>query len=191
MIYGVAINDANYIVQPVVNGKQVKCPYYSRWYDMIRRCYSKTHNRADVYSDCTVICDWLRFTNFKEWMLTQEWQGLYLDKDIRVIGNKEYGPNTCLFVEASVNSFLTGSNRGDDKGVTRNNNKFQARCSNPSGSKWEYLGTFETEESARVAYLKRKSEITTDLINKTNCPILKSSLLNWKNKFEMEVLCLR
>ena len=40
-IFGIGINDACYQVQPFINGKQVTCPFYRVWKNMMKRCYSK------------------------------------------------------------------------------------------------------------------------------------------------------
>ncbi len=37
--YGWGINDADYVVQPVINGRQVLCPFYSRWVGMLTRVF--------------------------------------------------------------------------------------------------------------------------------------------------------
>lgn len=39
-------------------------------------------------------------------MQQQKWEGLHLDKDIIIPGNKIYGPDTCAFVPIYINSFF-------------------------------------------------------------------------------------
>ena len=41
LTYGFGVNDAPYQVKPIVNGKRLVCPYYRKWHNMLRRCYSK------------------------------------------------------------------------------------------------------------------------------------------------------
>lgn len=99
MLCGVGVNDADYIISPIVNGVQVRCPFYNRWKDMIYRCYSEVSQKGNpTYKACTVCDEWLLFSNFKKWMEKQDWKGKQIDKDIKVKGNKEYGPDTCLLV---------------------------------------------------------------------------------------------
>jgi hypothetical protein len=95
-LFGVALNDADYPVvkHGLVNGKvriTWRCPYYTRWYGMIRRCYQdKFTSRNIKYSECSVCDEWLTFMNFKVWMHNQDWKGKELDKDLICIGNKVY-----------------------------------------------------------------------------------------------------
>lgn len=178
----------NYTVNPVVNGKRVTCPYYQCWVSMIHRCYSKSFLKLNAnYQGCTIVDEWSLFSNFKEWMVKQDWKGKALDKDLLVIGNKVYGPETCMFVDQRVNSFLTGSH-SVSKGVSLTTcNKYMARCCDLTGDN-EYLGVFESETSAKNAYLLRKSEHCKTLSEQFTCIKVKEALLRWKSKFESEVV---
>lgn len=179
LVYGVAVNDAGYVVQKeetvgYVNGKQKRkrvwvCAYYETWKDMIRRCYSaKLQEKRPTYKGCTVTDEWLTFSNFRAWMVTQDWEGKHLDKDILFEGNKVYGPETCAFVSPMVNNFTTDRGAGRGKwliGVSwhKGTNKFESQCSNPFTKKQEYLGIFETEIEAHEAWRKRKLELAHEL----------------------------
>lgn len=108
LIWGVGVNDASYTLTYMKNGKRFCCPYYSRWYHILRRCYDKKfHNYNPCYSECEVVDEWKTFSNFKSWMERQDWEGKELDKDFLFPGNKLYGPETCVFVPHKINSFLT------------------------------------------------------------------------------------
>jgi len=108
LVYGVGINDANYLTSVKINGKTIKCPYYRVWINMIERCYSKVkHQRHPTYKECTVDANWLIFSNFKEWMKTQDWKNKDLDKDLLVYENKLYSKNTCIFISHTLNSVIT------------------------------------------------------------------------------------
>lgn len=175
LVYGVGINDADYTVklyEYVINesGERVKkwfwrCPYYTRWQSMLSRCYSvKYHERHPSYIDCEVCEEWKTFSNFKEWMSSQKWEGKCLDKDLKVKFNKIYSPDTCLFVETEVNNFVLDkeSARGQwPLGVYyhKPTKKFIARCSNSTSRKQEHLGYFDTPEEAHEAWKKRKREL--------------------------------
>ena len=107
LVYGIAINDADYNVAVRVNGKVKMCPFYERWKNMIARCYCKSfQSRRPTYIGCTVCKEWLTFSNFKAWMEQQDWKGKALDKDILKKDNKEYSPEKCAFIDFSLNSFL-------------------------------------------------------------------------------------
>lgn len=124
LVYGVGVNDADYAVQkfePIgyVGGKQKYklvwiCPYYRVWKHMLERGYSeKFQEKHPTYKGCSVSEEWLTFSNFKAWMKTQHWEGLQLDKDLLIEGNKVYSADTCVFVTPMVNSFV------NDQGVKR------------------------------------------------------------------------
>lgn len=174
LVYGVGINDADYKTREViqVNGKQVTlwtCPFYRKWRDMLTRCYSKKfHQRQPTYKGCIVSEEWLLFSNFRKWMVEQDWEKKELEKDLLVYGNKVYSAETCVFVTSQVNVFLTdsGKTRGEwPIGVywRRYVGKFMAQCRNPFTGKRENLGYFLCPYEAHRAWLKRKLELAHQL----------------------------
>lgn len=179
LIFGVGNNDADYVVQKketigYVNGKQKRklvwiCPYYRAWKNMLKRCYSaKFQECRPTYKNCTVSEEWLTFSNFKAWMVTQDWEDKHLDKDILFEGNKVYGPETCAFVSPMVNNFTTDSRAARGKwllGVhwNKENGKFRSMCSNPFTGDREHLGLFTCEQQAHEAWRKRKYELAKEL----------------------------
>lgn len=189
-IYGFGINDANNPVQPVVNGKHVVCPFYSKWTDMLRRCYSKSyHKNHPTYANCTVHPDWHLFSNFKAWMEQQEWQGKHLDKDLLAPGNRLYGPDVCIFIENSLNTFLVSqkkSIRDTLVGVRwhKKARKYTATCSNPFTKKNEHLGLFTCQLKAQEAWRKRKHELACQLADMQKdhrvAKALRVWFINWK-----------
>lgn len=167
LLYGVGINDADYVVQPidVITGKQVFCPFYQKWRDMLTRCYSeKCQERQPTYEGCSVCDEWLTFSIFKAWMEEQDWEGKQLDKDLLNSENKIYSPDTCIFVSSVLNTFVTdcGSAKGDYMiGVYfhKRDRKFVSQCNNPITKKNEHLGYFTSELSAHLTWKARKSEL--------------------------------
>lgn len=121
LVFGVGINDAQYKVYETtrINGRQVNlwsCPFYQAWAHMLRRCYSaRVHAKWPTYVGCSVVTSWHSFLSFRSWMATQNWQGLELDKDTLIAGNKIYSPETCIFITQALNCFLT------DRGLARGN----------------------------------------------------------------------
>lgn len=109
LVYGIGINDVDYNVTWYISpGVQKHCPYFSRWKDMLKRCYSEGFRaKKPWYEGCTVCNSWLRLSTFKVWMETQEWQGLELDKDVLNLGNKHYSPENCVFIPKYVNLLAT------------------------------------------------------------------------------------
>ena len=187
LVYGVGINDADYITQPLINGKQVRCHFYEVWKDMLNRCYSeKLQAKYPTYIGCSVCDEWLTFSNFKRWMEARDYAGKQLDKDILVTGNKVYSPDTCVFVSGAVNKLLndSGAARGKHKqGVywDKSNNKFKSQV-------WLYsrrknLGRYGTEQEACAAYVKAKSAHIREVAD-TQEPKVKSALYRHATELE-------
>lgn len=134
------------------------CPYYSRWCNMLDRCYTATNK--PTYTNCTVCEEWLTFSNFKAWMMTQQWKGLHLDKDFLIENNQVYGPNTCLFIEAKINTFIT------DNAINRNGligawydvkrESYLAQCRDPFTGKKKFLGRYPSDLEAHKAWKEQK-----------------------------------
>lgn len=105
LVYGVGINDSLERTEYMKDGKRIKCPIYVMWVNMFKRCYSEAYLETHKsYIGCYVSEEWIYFTKFKEWVLTQDWKGKNLDKDLLVKGNKEYGPDFCVFVPSYINT---------------------------------------------------------------------------------------
>lgn len=162
LVYGVGINDANYHVRPKTDAGFTLCPYYSVWSGMLKRCYSdKYQNRRPTYKGCYVCKEWLSFSNFKSWMEKQDWQGKVLDKDLIVIGNKCYSPETSAFVDRVTNGFPTdcAASRGDLKigaSIRAGTNKFVSSIRHPLANKTIRLGEFNSEDEAHNAWKAEK-----------------------------------
>jgi len=165
LVYGVGTNDAGRAVWTKLNGKRVVCPFYDRWQSMLGRCYDpKFHLRNPTYVGCSVAEEWLLFSNFENWMKTQDWEGKQLDKDILKLGNKLYSPDFCIFIPKKLNSFTVdcGASSGEwPIGVSlhKRTGMFVARCSNPFTGKRENLGGFDNPDDAHEAWRKRKHEL--------------------------------
>lgn len=184
-VQGVGINDADYCVR--YQGKV--CVYYTCWAGMLRRCYcEKFKNKHPTYKDARVCEQWKTFSVFKLWAEEQEriykfkieegvWQ---LDKDLLVLGNKIYQPDTCMFVDARTNSLFLKSDsiRGNwPLGVSFNKekNKFEAYCKNGTKGKIR-LGYFKSAKEAHKAWQLYKVNIIEAMLEGTNNERLKYAL---------------
>lgn len=167
LIYGVATNDADYTTEKredlgCVDGKRKRrllwrCPFYTAWKSMLRRCYSTAcKNRQPAYKDVTCCEEWLLFSNFKKWMEQQDWRGKQLDKDIISPGNKQYSPVNCAFVRQATNLFVVDGNCFN----SLIGEKYVARCHNPITRRNEHLGLFSSQSEARYTWMKRKHELS-------------------------------
>lgn len=163
LVCGIGINDADYkIYQREGAAGKLKitwrCPFYTKWCSMLYRCYGKEYRSRHTYIDCSVIHEWHYFMTFRAWMIQQDWEGKQLDKDILIVGNKVYSPDTCVFVDSNINSFFLEctSSRGEwPVGVSLSHGKFQARCWDVSG-KERRLGVYDSPQEAHQAWLTFK-----------------------------------
>jgi hypothetical protein len=182
LIYGVGFNDASYTVNSTINGKKVTCPFYATWANMLTRCHSKAeHARRPSYIGCTVASEWLTFSTFSNWMSKHEWQGKQLDKDILIQNNKVYGPLTCIFVSAHINSLLNNqlSKRGlYPRGVSfyHKRNKYRSDCN--AHGKANHIGYYDTPKEAHEAYKEFKYKYIAEIANQQSEP-LRTALLNY------------
>jgi hypothetical protein len=180
LIYGFRINDLY---------EESHSEAFSKWYNMIRRCYdNKYHKGKPSYEKATVCDEWKYFSQFKEWFDSNYISGYHLDKDILCKGNKEYSPDKCCFVPNEINVMLTKSEKirgGLPIGVrlSKSKKKFEARLSIYRG--YIHLGTYLSVEEAFLAYKQAKENWIKDSAVKyfTNNLITKrvyEALLNYK-----------
>lgn len=182
-VYGVGINDSKEAVYKYEKGVIVwVCPYYSRWMNMLKRCYSKIfHKKHPSYIGCTVCEEWLLFSNFRSWLELQDWFDKELDKDLLIKGNKVYSPSTCILISSQVNTFLNERfvDRGEYPiGVSfhKASGKFQAQCR--VNGKSLGLGLYKNPDDAHKAWLKKKREIAQAYATKETNQIVIDALLS-------------
>ena len=80
------------------------------WLGVLSRCYMENLPSYKYYKDCTVSDEWLTFSNFLQWYRDKGesrcvWD-LQLDKDLKVYGNKVYGPDTCMLISRNLNLLI-------------------------------------------------------------------------------------
>lgn len=77
---------------------------FVKWKNMVQRCYYEYGHKKykPEYKDKTICEEWQNYANFRIWFdehyVPSKWQ-IDLDKDLLVQGNKEYSPETCVFLE--------------------------------------------------------------------------------------------
>lgn len=172
-VYGVGINDMTTPVKEKVNGVIKSKKFYSVWMGILTRSYCpKFKTRNPSYAGVEVCDEWKFLSNFKIWFDYNYKDGYDLDKDIIVGGNKIYSPSTCIFIPHEINTFILESNRkrgdcmiGVCKQKTKSGNiKFVAQIADSGRS--HYVGQFDTEIEAHVAWKKAKLEKLNILIDK-------------------------
>lgn len=161
LVYGVGVNDADYMVYYYDKDKsRATCPYYRKWTGMLYRCYCSKSKTWEHYKDITVCDEWHVFSVFKKWMQGQEWKGMDLDKDISVEGSKQYSPETCMFVPHYLNILFKKkqSNKDNDLpiGVTYDGKRKKYRATIQEDGKYRFLGRYETANEAEKAYNNSK-----------------------------------
>lgn len=178
-----------------VNVKMTKV--YTAWFNMLTRCYDpKYQEKYPTYINCIVCDEWLSFQVFADWYYAnypKDGGSYQLDKDLKVIDNKVYSPDTCLFVSSQVNTFTTDSGAARGKfmiGVYWNKpaEKFLARCRNPLTGKREHLGYFANELQAHNAWRARKSELAYELAMAQSNPEVADALLQWKLALDNNII---
>lgn len=185
LIYGFGVNDSPMPVMTTVDGKRAKCQFYSTWHSMIKRCYDPIeHRNYPNYIGCTVFEDWKHFSNFKNWMLSQDWQGKQLDKDLLVKGNKHYSPSTCIFIDGRTNAFLTDRKRSRGEfpvGVNQNKGQpnYRAFCNDPYTNMRVHIGMFPTVELAHDAWKQQKHFYACKLAEEYTDERIKNALRNF------------
>ena len=146
--------------------------------NMRSRCSRSYKNRNETYEHCTVSEEFANFDRFKEWCNRQigfsckDENGRYyqLDKDVLIKGNKIYSADTCVFVPKSINMFLCKADKIRGKfpiGMYfhKKANKFSVSVYDPFKLRPNYIGLFETQESAFSAYRERKHQYAVELAN--------------------------
>ncbi len=136
------------------NGKITRS--YNAWKDMRTRCYNtKFHERNPTYIGCSMAEVWWDFSNFYDWFSDNYIEGWALDKDLKNSGNKEYSPETCMYIPRQINNLLL--NRAAGRGIYpqgvswfKRISKFRADCN--FNDKQNTLGYYDTPEEAQAVY---------------------------------------
>ena len=193
LVCGVGINDLKGL------GTEETKPYYKRWYEMLRRCYSEHRlEKYPTYKDCTVCEEWLTFSNFKRWMEQQDWEGKALDKDLLVYGNTVYSPEACCFIDVRLNNFMIKSDHSRGilpVGVWTEHYSlldgtiktvYRSHIGAGVNGKLKRLGYFENTLSAHKAWQKAKIEQAIVLATQQTDLRVKGGLLRVASKIQAD-----
>lgn len=171
----------------VINGEKRNTSAYEVWSGMIKRCYderSKSHHR---YKDCIVCDEWHNFQNYADWYYENlQGENWHVDKDLLVVGNRVYSPETCRFVPSEINSLFTGSSSMKGVHFCKNKRKYVAQIQKGELSKGDkkrqsYLGSFDKIDDAISAYdtakCKHVKEVVQRYFGKID-PVIYDNLVN-------------
>lgn len=182
LVCGIGINDSNHnvAVHKVVNGKSKQiwsCPYYCIWRGILMRSKQSFWSKNPTYFGCTVHEDWLRFSNFENWLKEQpnhaEWEigkkNWAVDKDFLYPGNKVYSPEACCLLPRYVNNALLDSARIRGEyplGVSyhKQHKKFYS-CIKLENRQC-FLGLYDKLGDAHVAWQKAKIDALENILKK-------------------------
>ena len=124
-------------------------PAYGVWVNMMSRCYNPDDKDYKNYGDdgATVNILWHEYQDFaKDYnemyplevvngrivdKLDSNGKRWHLDKDIKVPGNNEYGPDTCILITNRLNNLFNASGAARGRlplGVSMLGKRFQAGC---------------------------------------------------------------
>lgn len=160
MVHGVGINDVNFVVTMYnMKGDRVIHPAYSVWASMLRRCYNeKNLIEYPNYSGVKVCDEWLSFKNFHSFWSKNRKPNHELDKDILIIGNKEYNEDTCVFVPHWVNTLILIQPKTSKLpiGVSYLKRLDSYRATIRKEKSQYHLGLFKDPISANHAWFKEK-----------------------------------
>lgn len=187
-VFGVGVNDVGFCVR--FGNKDIW--QYSLWASMLGRSFcGKYKDRFPTYQDVRVCDEWLSFANFFEWVNKEvgysgKPEGMCLDKDLIIKGNKTYSPEFCSFVPTAVNKLLNdnGAGRGEyPVGVTFDKGRGKFRACLKCFGKLKHLGYYTTIESASFAYKTAKEaqiKIVATQYKDVLSPAAYKSLMNWE-----------
>lgn len=169
LVYGVGIND-------IRSKSESYTEFYKKWCNMLYRAYNKKHKEHHpTYEECYVCDDWKYYSNFKAWMETQDWEGKELDKDLLIVDNKMYSPETCMFVDKHINLFIINPEQKRSNSLIgsffdKKEGAYFTAVSNPFTKKQERYGPYSSEYAAHNAWKKRKSQLANMLADTQTDP---------------------
>ena len=161
------------------NGVDTVC--YSKWYNMLSRCYSP--NR---YKDVVVCDEWHNYQNFAKWF-EENWRDYmdsswHLDKDIRIKSNKIYNSESCMIIPKEVNNlFVKTTNKNIASTIDKNDGIFTPYLSKngitiPLGRFKKYEEAFQAYKTAKEDWIKEFMKPWESIIDDKNF----SAIVNYK-----------
>jgi len=161
LVGGIGFNDSSFCIGTKIKGVVVMHRAYSAWCEMIKRCYNeKFHTRQPTYIGCEVESDWRKFSSFYKWWSENYREGMHLDKDILVIGNKTYGADYCVYVPSKINGLVSLPNKRGSTGyigasLRKDTGKFVATGTGLDGKVYQ-IGVFSNPIDAHQAWHDQK-----------------------------------
>lgn len=193
-VYGFGFNnEGKYPASKLTDKGRRTTDCYLKWSGMIERCYSPKRLEINpTYRGCFVNEHWKYYQNFAEFYHTDLYRqpGWHLEKDILVKGNKEYGPDTCVFAPMVINQLFNKmqNSRGNYPiGVhyKKANRRYGACCRDGTGI-LVHLGYFSNAEDAFYAFKAYKENLIKSVAQKWKSEI-DPRLFNAMCEYEIEI----
>ena len=157
---------------------------YRKWANMMQRCYDEeVHKAKPYYASCTVGVEWHNFSNYREWHRKNAMgdRKLDLDKDLLVCGNTVYSSETCTLISHFANTIF--EDRSLKNQITLNNSTQKYDVTMIILGKVEKVGTFDTQEDAKRAFIDYKQNYIRDFAEKCKGKVPNKTyeaMMNWK-----------
>lgn len=152
---------------------------YDHWRRMLQRSYDpKWKEVHPTYEECWVNPSWHDYQDFASWYDSCEFKNITwdLDKDLLIVSNKEYGPDTCVFLPEEINKAIiirgTGSHfrkRGKGTYEFYYRGKFLGCSSNPTEYSNKYI-------DAKLCHIRELAEKYKEVLD----PRAYDALVNFK-----------
>lgn len=138
-----------------------KTRLYKIWSGMLLRCFNHNHSSGLYYRDrgITVCNEWMDYTNFRHWALTNGYANkLTID---RIGSHKNYEPENCRWVTVQQNNINKGTYKNNTSGTTgvywsKKDKKWKVQIS--ANKKQLHLGLFFCFEKAKQARLEAEKK---------------------------------
>lgn len=152
------------ILRKNLDRKQMQVIYNN----MIARCYQESYKKNNPsYDGCTVCPEWLDDKEtFFEWVAENFYiipgEQIDLEKDILIHGNKMYSPEACCFAPHRINVYFENLTRESIYSETTGKYRMDIMIDGETTC----IGFFDTEEAAKLAYIRHKEAAILTLANK-------------------------
>lgn len=185
-VSGIGYNSGG-VYKRTEHGKPTKV--YLLWLGIFNRCYSDYQlERRPSYKGCTIDERWHDFQDFAKWCDEHKYSdmGYQLDKDILVVGNKVYSPETCCFVPSELNTLCNAylNARGEHpQGVYWNKRAKKYLSRIRIHGKHKHLGYFDCPKEAHQAYVIAKEahvKVMANLWFGSIDPKVYCALMDWR-----------
>ena len=151
---------------------------YRAWKNMFERAYSKNYQSVyPSYKGCSITREWFNYQNFASWFESTypykkflprgRWE---LDKDLKVVGNKVYSPDTCVWLPSDINANfkMLRPNEGSVclVGVSKDNrrpNKYKTVYLSTTKPNGKFTKSFDNEYEAHKFYIEKKNQYIDEL----------------------------